>query len=321
MNTGALRMVDLHDRRFLLYHQVTSTTGSSAPTYNLILSLEPYSSTRTAGDAPNQPFTFNSTSTYNGTARADNGSGNPGDLMNRQMISMALQTKPATDNDDVLLYQVTYNRHRQAESIPNVNSQDHWTPFLGLTESNINVADSVTSTSYLRKGDMACLCLDYGHVSPAMQEVQAEKYWNYQQTVAANPTAPVDPELAEGQLLYIMGQSYYNKVDTLVQNVESWTKTHAISLVAHGLTKLSPLRNSDDTPKLVSGDLSLRYPRVDMSYQRAAWVGSATVPSRFGDEGTLVNDNASQLIIGGGSADEHNRHQPVFFSSRRRFPP
>jgi len=47
-----------------------------------------------------------------------------------------------------------------------------------------------------------------------MLEFQAEKYWNYQQTVAANPSTPVNPELAEGQLLYLMGDCFYNKIAT-----------------------------------------------------------------------------------------------------------
>jgi len=308
IKTGDLRMVDLHDRRFLLYHQVVSTTGTGTPTYNLILSLEPFSPSRTAGSSPNQPYTFNSNATYLGTARPDNGSGNPGDLMNRQMASMSLHTTNDGTNDDSILYQITYNRHLQTATLGTTPS--HWTPFLGLSEM-----DSITDTRYLRKGDMACLCLDYGKVSPKMMEFQVEKYWNYQQTVAANPTAAIDPELAEGQLLYLMGENYYNKMSTLLENTEAWTKTHAISWAAHGLSKLSPARNTDvsTTPVLVTTttgsvtttDVDLRYPRVDMSFQRAAWVGNGTAHLDSGDTGNLVNDNADELLIGGGSVNEH----------------
>jgi len=285
VSTGTMRMADIHDRRLLLYHQVTAATGTNAPKYNLILSLEAFSPAHTGNN------TFSSGS-----------SPDPGDLLNRQVQSVALQTTTGADNDDTLLYQLTYNRHRQAQVIPNLNSMDHWTPFLGVSETNIN--DSLTDTRYLRKGDMACLNLDYGRVSPKMQEFQAEKYWSYQQTVAANQTT-TDPELANGQLLYVMGQSYYFKVSQFQQNVEDWTKTHAISWVAHGLSKLSPLRNADGTPNILNGDINLRYPRVDMAFQRAAWVSNGTSHPNSGDQGSLAGNSAAQLMIAETSTDEH----------------
>ena len=224
------------------------------------------------------------------------------------MINVTLQTTTGTDNDDTLLYQVTYNRHRQAQAISNLNTLDHWTPFLGFTELT-----SISDTRNLRKGDMACLCTDYGRVSQKMLEFQAEKYWNYQQKVAANPNAATDPELATGQLLFVMGQSYYYKISQFVQNVENWTKTQSVSFVAHGLSKLSPLRNTaDDSPNIIQSgsnnsisNINLRYPRVDMFFQSAAWVNNGTSHLDSGDVGTLADNGAAELMIAEVSADEH----------------
>ena len=287
LNTGTMRMVDLHDRRFLLRHQVTSAQGTpiTATTYNLILSLEPYSSAHTS------QYTFTSGS-----------SPDPGDLLNKQLISTALQTTTnSATNDDILLFNITYNHHRQAQGLE--NTTHHYTPFLGFSE-----VTSIVDTRYLRKGEMACLSLDYGRVTQKMTEFEAEKYWDYQQVVAANPTAPTDPEQGVGQLLDIMGQSYFYKVSSLEQQVEGWTKTHAISNFGYGLVTFSPLRDAttQQNPIISStNDLQLRYPRVDMKFNLAAYVGNSTLHLDSGNEAFLAQSSAEALVVAGSSTDEH----------------
>ena len=313
INTGTMRLADIHDRRLLLYDQVTATTGTNAPTYNMVLSLEAFGDPNETN--PNSTYTFNinnvnsnGNATYGGTANPDNGSGNPGDFMHAQIATAALQTTSSiATNDDTILYQINYNKHIQAQSIPNINNVNPWSTFLGVAEKL-----TISDTRFLRKGDMACLCLDYGQVSQPMVEYQAQKYWAYQQTVTAVPSTPVNPELAMGQLLFVMGDTFYNKIANLKQSVQSWTKTNNISWFEHGLSKLSPYRNSDGTPNLVETNtangtyaVNLRYPRVDMAFQYTAAVGNGTTNLNSGDEGTLAVNNAGELITIGGSAYEH----------------
>ena len=298
INTGYLRLCDLHDRRFLLYHKVTGGTTSSNATYNMILSLEPF-------DAGNSATTNNGgpTYTFTGTATFLGGSPNPdpGSLTSQQIASVGLVTtgSPST-NDDALVYNVSYSLHQQAQNLPSVGSFNF-----------LNVADTADSSTLndsrsLRKGDMACLSLDYGQVSQQMEEFQAEKFWNYQQVAAANPTGTADPELGEGQLLNLMGQCYYYKVSQLLHNAQNWTKTNTTTVLAHGLSKLSPLRDSSNNPVLVSGnDILLCYPRVDMTFNEAAWVGNSTDNLNSGDTGNTAVDSANKLVIGGISSYEH----------------
>jgi RHS repeat-associated protein len=298
INTGTLRLCDLHDRRLLLYDKVISGTDSTA-TYNMILSLEPFNAGNSTSASNGGPaYTFTGTATYLG------GSSNPdpGPLTCQQIASVGLQTTGTmTTNDDALVYTITYNLHQQALSIPNVNSLNQWNFFLGSADTTI-----LNDSRSLRKGDMACLSLDYGQVTQQMEEFQAEKYWNYQQSIAANPTGTADPELGEGQLLNLMGQCYYYKVSQLIQNTENWTKTNTTTWLAHGLSKLSPLRDSSNNPVVVPGnDILLCYPRVDMTFTKTAWVNNSTDNLNSGDTGNTAVDSAEELIIGGGSAYEH----------------
>jgi RHS repeat-associated protein len=279
ISTGALRLVDLHDRRFFLSHKVTATSGPDAPKFDLRLSLEAFSSEH-AGQ-----FAF---------------ANDPGALTDKQLAVLPLQTTAGLENDDLLLFQVTYNWHRQTQGIPNLASLGHWAPFLGLTETT-----TYTDTRYLRKGDTACLCMDYGRVSSKMQQEQAQKYWNHQQYLQANPTATADPELAVGQLLYVLGQSYFRQMSSFREKVENWTKTRAVSWWAYGLTKLSPMRDASGNPYIVNGEVDLRFPRVDMVFARTVWAGNGATRPDAGEPSSLAWMDAGQLLNVEGSAAEH----------------
>ena len=286
LKTGVLRMVDLHDRRLLLYHQLIE--GSNPIKYNLILSLEPYDSADITG----------STYTFNTGSHPD-----PGNLRAAQKISVPLQTTNDTNNDDLLWYNISYARHRQAKQIDFSDELEYYKQFPELTEG-ITVEDSRP----LHKGDMALLSLNYGRVSQEMEDFQVRKYEKYQNHVKNHPNDSVDPEQAIGQLLQVMGTSYYHKVTKFHHTIEKLTKTHCFSTVAHGLVKLSPQRNPDGTPTIIKvnghQDLNLSYPNVDMSFQRIASIGHDNTHLDSG-ESVLNSLGAMQLIIGEGSADEH----------------
>lgn len=268
LTTGTLRLTDLHDRRFMLYHK---SLGSNQ--YQVYLSLEAFSPSAT------------------GTNNFSNG---PGDLLNKQVTSATLQAA-----DDALQLNINYNRHRQLPS--SFTQPEQWTPFLGFYE-----ALTITDSRPLRKGDMAALCLNYGRVTAKMQEYQAEKYWQYQQLLSGtNPPSVADPEQSTGALLHIMGLSYYYKSTKFQQEVEDWTKTHAISWNAHGLAKFSPERDSTGAIKLTTGgDINLQYPNVDMSFLRAAIAGNGTSHLDTGNTEDIAN-GAMELMIGELSAQEH----------------
>ncbi len=307
IKTGVLRMVDLHSRRFLLRHEAQSNG-----TFKMILSLESYDSTPSSTDTE--------TYSFNAGAHPD-----PGSLRSHQEAFAILQTSnDPNNNDNYLRYNIRHLRHQQAQALLDKEAQ---------AESKLNAGDSsrqvifdYLATTYpfqfpgvgettiiedcrpLLKGDMAVLNLNYGRVTPKMQEFEAKKYWNYQQYVAANPKAPINPEVATGQLLQVMGQSYYYKLTQFHDFLEPLLKVRCITTIAHGFTKLSPARNPDGTPVIINvnghPDLKLAYPNVDMSFQDVAYVNPCMMHPDSGDTDLRYLD-AMQLEIGDGSANEH----------------
>ncbi|MFA6175236.1 MAG: RHS repeat-associated core domain-containing protein [Phycisphaerae bacterium] len=268
INAGDLRMVDLHNRRFLLY---TVKTGADAHT--IILSLDSFRPSATS------TYTFNDAS-----------------LLNRQFGMANL-----TSQDDNLRFQIDYKRHRQLSASffpPNHSLPDYYVPFLGFHEST-----SITDSRPLRKGDMAAFCLNYGRVTEKMMEVHAGKFWAYQKQQSQS-TGTVDSEITAGLPLYLMGLSYYHMIGKGSDAIEKLTKSRIVSTTAHGFAKLSPQRNANGTlPN--NGDINLKYPRLDMSFLLTATASNTTLHPDSGDSPFLPQQNLMALMIADGSALEH----------------
>ena len=287
LETGDLRFADLHDRRLLLYHQIIPDT--TPPQYQMILSLEAYDSTPESDDAT-------TTHTFAGGANAD-----PGDFRSAQKISTTLLTaaNAGDPNDDALCYKITRTHHKQAATA----YLNYFSQFPGLGE-----IDSIVDPRPLRKGDMAVLSLDYGRVTDEMKNFELKKYLDYQHYIQEHSDAPADPELATGQLLQLMGMTYYFHVSQFQQQLEDWTKVHTISYRAHGLAKLSPEQGMNGPLTTTNNgilDFNLCYPKVDMSFQRAVALGNQTTHLESGANAE-AGAQSLQLLIGESSAQEHH---------------
>lgn len=283
IHTGPMRMVDLHDRRLLLYHEVIQ--GSNPTKYNMILSLDSYDSS---------PGSNDNKATYNF---------NSDERSNSDLFRSARKSSVILDNnDDSLVYTISYVRHPQAENKKVIINDTQQFP--GLYELL-----TINDTRSLRKGDMACLSLDYGRVTQEMLDFQANKFSSYQQTANTHSETSLDPSIIKGQLLELMGQSYYYQISQCQQMLEWLTKTHPISVAAHGLAKLSPQRNEDNSLTISTDngidDINLIYPNVDMSFQTTALVGNGSSHLDSGDTLNTARSIGGELMIGEMSADEH----------------
>jgi len=312
ISTGWLRLADLHNRRLLLRHKQQlefiyerdySSPGAfrasenkikySNEGFKMILSLEAYDSSSDSRDTATT-YSFN-----------DGKNPDPGNLRSRQETSVDLYTTNDEYNDNVLWFQLLHYRHIQVQAIEShQNLKAYPNQFPGVGE-----VTTIEDCRPLFKGDMAVLNLNYGRVTSKMQQFEAQKYWNYQQYVATHPQDPINPELATGQLLQIMGQSYYYKLTQFRDFLQPLLKVHCTTTIAHGLTKLSSVRNSDGTIMLIKNalgvpDLKLAYPNVDMSFQDVAFVNPCSIHSDSGDVDLRYLD-AMQLAVGDGSANEH----------------
>lgn len=281
LETGPIRLVDLHDRQLLLSHQLIS--GSNPAKYTMTLALEPYDLNESSGAT----YSF-----IKGNAP------DPGDLRAAQQISTELQTSMiASENDDLLLYKITMNNHQKANDVESKS--------LGqlpeLFESR-----KMEITRPLRKGDMAVLSLNYGRVSQRMIDFEIEKYKTYQQHV-------VTPSELTGQMLQILGKVYYEKVSSMGEELENLLKVRTLSWKACGLSKLSPERDQVGNPVLTASgeDFNLVYPRVDMYYSKTALLGNQSPHLESGDS-SLRAQELTELLLAEGSAQEHRVINELF---------
>ena len=195
ISTGPLRMVDLHNRRLLLRHksipQLVINNGQIMMAdigLKMILTLEAYDSSPSSKDRESHSFYIRDPNSWLDP--------DPGNLRSRQEAHVDLQTTNDSDNDNQLWYNIIHRRHRQAQTIETaLNGEQGLYPnqFPGVGEETL-----IEDCRPLLKGDMAVLNLNYGRVTPKMQEFEARKYWNYQQYVATHPKDDIDPELATG---------------------------------------------------------------------------------------------------------------------------
>ena len=202
IDTGELRMLDVHNRKFLLWPGAVANN-----TLTLTLSLAAF------GDNTNNP------------AGAVFGS-DPA-LLQRQHAEMTLNS-----GDDSLLVKTTYRRHR---AVPTGYGPSHWESFLGLSARLTFVNESV-----IKKGDLAAICLSVGRVTPQMISLHAEELWRGENARAQNTNAPAPFEDFQGTSAYLSGMDYYQKLSRFRVLNEALHKVMTVSRYAAGLSKLSP---------------------------------------------------------------------------------
>lgn len=283
METGDLRMVDLHNRRFLLYavQDVSIPAGVPINAHTLKLSLEAFRPDTEANAAPNPSFTTTDS------------------LLNKQLKTAALSSL-----DDALTFAIQYKRHRAIGS-----ASTHWSSFLGVSNS-LEISDERP----LRKGDMAAFVLNYGRVTSGMLNVHAQRYQSAQQQIASTGATTVDPEIAQGIPAYLMGMSYYYNISQTKQQLLDLTKTNILSFFGHGFAKFGPQRNSDGT-LFSNGQINLLYPKLDMSFQRTAWANNGTLHPDSGEAQWLPANDWATVFIGEVSAQEHRTINKFFQKS------
>jgi RHS repeat-associated protein len=203
IQTGDLRLVDLHNRQF--YIQQSLTNGNKVA-LNLIL----------------MPFRTNITTQFAYT--------NDTNLLSREVLSMTLGT-----NDNQLSVRFRYHRHRALTSAYPI------TPglsFLGYTAS-----EEVDIERPLLKGDQAAICMDYGRVTQDMLDTHASDIWQMEDALQKNHSNGVSPDVYEGAVMYLAGMSYYKKASDFSRVNQNLHKVSILSSWAVGLSKISAARD------------------------------------------------------------------------------
>jgi len=208
VQTGEMRLCDLHDREFYISQTATNTNS-----IQLNLVLMPYRTNITTQAAfSNDP-----------------------NLLAKEVLSMTLG-----QYDEPLTVRFRCRRNRV---IPATYAIDPTKPFLGYSG-----IDEMNVERPLRLGDQAAICMTYGQVTSDMINVQAVSMWQMENAVHADPssTNSVSPDVYEGETMCLAGMSYYQKVGRFDKVNQRLHKVNTLSLWAVGLSKISAARNSSD---------------------------------------------------------------------------
>jgi len=266
IQTGDMRLVDLHNRKFYL------TQSNSAPNQiQLSLVLAPFNT--------------------NITTVASFG-GSDTNLTSKQVLSMTLD-----QFDDQLSVRFKYHRHRgMAPSYPIDPNQT----FYGFSSLR-----SIVLERPLRKGDVAAICMNYGRVTRDMLESQATDLWQMESILAQNPllTNSVSPDVYQGTIMYLAGMKYYAKCSDFDAFNANLHKIDYVSTWAAGLSKISPAR--DAFGNLAGGGVDPILPNVDMFFYEVAAVGNGTLRPDSGRTFEMEAQNFSLMKIADLSAEEH----------------
>jgi len=209
IQTGALRLVDLHNREFYINQTITN-----ASQVQLSLILLPFRTNITT------QFAFS----------------NDTNLLSEEVLSMTLGT-----NENQLGVRFQYLRHQALSSAYPI---DPSLAFLGY-----NASEVVNLERPLLKGDQAAICMDYGRVTQEMLNAHAADIWRMENSLQLNPslTNSLSPDVYEGAAMYLAGMSYYKKVSDFNQVNQNLNKVNILSSWAVGLSKLSAARDSFGT--------------------------------------------------------------------------
>jgi YD repeat-containing protein len=273
LTSGNLNLAELNDRRFLIRHEMIDSSNT-----RMVMALDSF---RT-----------------NVTKVKDFSSVTQVFPPNTNALCSLQASNSLNASDDLLQVTIVESRHRSL-------SNNFVSPNPDLVYLDYFGAQTVTNIRYMNKGDFAAICLDLGHVSQDMLDLHARDIWQMENDIALHPghTNNYSPDDFQGNVLYLMGMSYFNKLDNFRDFSAPLFKANIIGFRASGLAGLVAKRNPDGT--LPGGQVILVQPKVDMFYQEMAAVGGSTYHLQDNDASYNQADSWFQLDIAAGSAQEH----------------
>lgn len=274
--TGDLRLMDLHNRRFVLWYEPTNSD------HRMILTLE--------------SFRPGSTNRYS-FAEADAMS--PTNTRITHILSM---TNVLDASDDTLTIKfelkryasLSFGTNASSGSLPPFLSRQLITPVSGTDEERV-----------IRKGDLIAICVNPGRISPKMFSLHQEHFDWLDEQATADPLfrEQLTPEEYEGLRTYLMGMYYFAGVDRFSRTCEQLHKMQAASWFTMGLAKFGAARDVNDN--LPAGAITYDQAILDVFFQELTTVGNGTLhPGREADAAS-VGDSFFTLMMLNSAAQEH----------------
>jgi RHS repeat-associated protein len=204
---------------------------------------------------------------------------NDASLLNNEVQSQILSSSANYTNN--LSISVTENRYRTTGS-----------------------PDTISRSMPIAIGDINALCLNFGRVSQSMLQPLAQNVWDVENEIQQTPsiTNSLTVNQYQGPLIYLMGMSYYQKVDHFIPIDAQINGRSPVTDIGIGLAKLICEKSSGALP---SGAIIYNQPCVDMAYNQRIMAEAPTAQPATGTEIDLANDNFDVLTIVDASAKEH----------------
>jgi YD repeat-containing protein len=283
ITSGNLNLAEINDRRFLIRHDAIDANNT-----RMVLVLDSF---RT-----------------NVTRVKDFSTVTQAFPPNTNAVCSLQASNTLSSSDDQLQVTIVQQRHRALTN----NFISPPPDFVYLDYLGTLVT---TNTRFMNKGDFSAICLDFGRVTQDMLNVHAQNIWQMEQDIDLHPAhaSNYSPDDYQGSILYLMGMSYFNKLDAFKDFTAPLFKANILSLHASGLAGLVAKRNPDGT--LPGGQVILVQPKVDMFYQELASVAGSSYHLEDGDASYNQADSWFQLHITAGSALEHSTINRFFGQS------
>ncbi|MCK9590055.1 MAG: transglutaminase-like domain-containing protein, partial [Terrimicrobiaceae bacterium] len=273
IETAELPVVDFHNRRLLLRQ-----TKVDAATHQFSLTLAPF--------RPGTTGTGAFTNSFSSLALKQTVNGSANLVGTDQQLGIEISVK-------------RNKRYFNNFTAPT----DRWNTFLGYSSGS-----SYGTTLSINKGDLAAICLSVGKVSSRMMEEQAKEFWQMESAATGSP-ATQDPDIYQGTAAYLMGMSYYNKLDSFTGTNANLHKRLLVGNLSMGLAVLKAKYEGGVLP---NGDITYVQPFVDMFYQDIGMVGNETAHADSGIENIAAKKDFEALNITAGSAFEHEAIDTYF---------
>lgn len=236
--------------------------------WNVNLSLEAFSSTATAGD-------FST----------------PAALQGAQQKSFAIN---AADGD--LLLVITYQRAKSIDLAYQLGGELFGG---GLTEQRRE------QTCTLEKGEYAAVCFNFGKVTSLMLDLRAQNFWRKQAAARAAGSPDFESEVAYGDITWLLGMSYYERMGVWSDWCEQIHKQNLMSRFSVGLASYKPEKDANNEPVIKDGKPSYAYPVVDMFSDYSNYLGNGTIHAENAIDGKSGSRDFVATFVVGQSAEEH----------------
>ena len=209
------------------------------------------------------------------------------DLLQRQQLTLTLDS-----TDDELAIRLIVREHRAVTPETPVPANY---AFLDLVETRVFAQERP-----INKGDLVGICFAPGRVTKRMLDVHARELWQHESVLNSGGTPNAD--IYNGTLVYLMGQSYFERSSRVNQWINDITKMQNLSTLGMGLAKFSATRDGNGK---VTGQPDFTRPALDMFFYDATSVGNYTVRLDSGHTRDEVGRDNSVLLVTALSSEEH----------------